>query len=147
MGGNREGANDARLVLVIKGDLIRRYPNTIIYAVRLTQQEGGKWSYWSQAYPDGGPDEETQRDDDLIIDPVFRAQAGTDLLFAGFPFSINDVQGPSKDGEYYFVLQENQDLPRFGLDVQSVRVRRPDLTAGEVTAALSAASLTSGAPG
>jgi hypothetical protein len=101
-----QGAN---LVLVIKGDLIRRYPSTIIYALRIMP----KGNYWAKAYPNNNP----PMTDDQLIDPIFRAQVGSDVLCVGFPFSLAKVHGPMRDGEYYFILQENQDLPRFGLDV------------------------------
>jgi hypothetical protein len=120
--GNRASAKGANLVLVIKGDLIRRYPGTIIYAVKITKKQGGKWQYWSQAYPNDNP----PMDENLVIEPVFRAQVGPDIQFAGFPFSLESVRGDSQDGEYYFVLQENQTLPRWGLDVQSTSQRRPE---------------------
>lgn len=101
-----QGAN---LVLVIKGDLIRRYPSTIIYALRIMP----RGNYWAKAYPNNNPPMTA----DQLIDPIFRAQVGVDVLCVGFPFSLPKVHGPTRDGEYYFILQENQDLPRFGLDV------------------------------
>ncbi|HKN84607.1 MAG TPA: hypothetical protein VJW17_14260, partial [Pyrinomonadaceae bacterium] len=101
-----QGAN---LVLVIKCDLIRRYPSTIVYALRIAP----KGNYWAKAYPNNNP----PMTGDQLIQPIFRAQVGVDVLCVGFPFSLPKVQGPTKDGEYYFILQENQDLPRFGLDV------------------------------
>ena len=114
LGQNQEGRRGANLVLVIKGDLIRRYPGTIVYAQKI--EPPGK--YWSDF--DDTPNPGT------LIDPVFRAQVGPDILFVGFPFSLDNIRGDRLDGEYYFVLQENQDLPRFGLDVQSAKRRRPD---------------------
>jgi hypothetical protein len=99
----------ANLVLVIKGDLIRRYPSTIVYALKIKPVG----NYWAKAYPNNNPPMSA----DQLIDPIFRAQVGADVLCVGFPFSLTNVQGASRDGEYYFILQENQDLPRFGLDV------------------------------
>jgi hypothetical protein len=58
-----------------------------------------------------------------MIEPIFRAQVGHDILCVGFPFSRDNVQGSTRDDEYYFVLQENQDLPRFGLDTTSARIK------------------------
>lgn len=60
-------------------------------------------------------------------EPVFRAQVGPDILCVGFPFSLKNVQ----DGEYYFILQENQDLPRFGLDVASERIKEAQGCGGQ----------------
>lgn len=127
LGDNRSTTDVANLILVIKGELIRRYPATIVYGVRLTE-------LYSELYPDDEPVAE-----ELIIDPLFRAQVGADILMVGFPFSIDQVQGRLKDGEYYFVLQENQDLPRFGLDVQSAIVRRPEFSASLEAAMMASA--------
>lgn len=117
-----QAAKGDNLVLVIKGDLIRRYPSTIIYAVKISKSgnAGRPWQYWSEEYPDSNP----PMDENHRIDPVFRAQVGADILFVGFPFSLENVQGNTRNGEYYFVLQENQDLPRFGLDVASPRMQQ-----------------------
>ena len=184
LGQNKERWQEGNLVLVIKGDLIRRYPGTIVYAQKTTDwdENENRWKFWSEALfsvalhfqsdLDQGLLSESFRqefqsrgislsadafpatleagkrwqitDKDQVynivkendalniyrgaklIDPVFRAQVGRDILFVGFPFSLNNIHGDSRDGEYYFVLQENQDLPRFGLDVQSTKRRRPD---------------------
>jgi hypothetical protein len=115
LGNNNQTVNaEENLVLVIKGDLIRRYPGTIVYALRIA----GQGNYWSKEFPDSDP----PMNSNYKIDPIMRAQVGADILCVGFPLSIGMVQGANRDGEYYFVLQENQDLPRFGLDVASKRI-------------------------
>src|SRR5262249_41842807 len=43
-----------------------------------------------------------------------RAQLGADVLAVGFPFTTAQLQAPGTF--WYFVLQEVQELPRFGLD-------------------------------
>ena len=58
------------------------------------------------------------------IDPIIRARVGADILCVGFPFSKEDVLGDNRKCEYYFVLQEHHDLPRFGLDVASKRINQ-----------------------
>lgn len=137
LGENKAGVQSANLVLVVKGDLIRRYPGTIIYCVRIKSQAGGRFQYLSEAFPDDSvPPGDLATDKTEIIQPVFRAQLSTDIQLAGFPFSLGNVQGATRNGEYYFILQENQDLPRFGLDVQSVTTRARD-RCGSLTAATS----------
>jgi hypothetical protein len=131
LGTHRPSGGAPSLVLVIKGDLIRRYPGTIVYAVRVDRRTAGRYQYWSEAYPDAPPPMEPP----TLIEPIFRAQVGTDVQFVGFPLTMRDVRGPARNGEYYFVLQENQDLPRFGLDVQTAARRRPDLSCNGATAA------------
>ncbi|MCI0662167.1 MAG: hypothetical protein L0220_13935 [Acidobacteria bacterium] len=110
LGANKDNVGQsANLVLVIKSDLVRRYPATIVYAMKIPP----KGNYWSKSYPNNNPPMTA----DQMINPIFRAQVGNDILCVGFPFSLQNVQGPARDGEYYFILQENQDLPRFGLDL------------------------------
>jgi hypothetical protein len=122
-----QSSQGANLVLVIKGDLIRRYPATIVYALKVTvpDKAGKSWKYWSEVYPNNNP----PMDQNHIIKPILRAQVGNDILLVGFPFSLKNVRGGERDGEYYFVLQENQDLPRFGLDIASPRMQ-PDSGCG-----------------
>ncbi len=116
LGSNQNTAiQEANLVLVIKGDLIRRYPGTIVYALKIP----GKGNYWSKGYPKDTPPMDAAHK----IEPVLRAQVGADILCVGFPFSLKNVHGATRDGEYYFIVQENQDLPRFGLDVASERIK------------------------
>jgi hypothetical protein len=129
LGDNAPSGAKPSLVLVIKGDLIRRYPGTIVYALKIATRRAGRFEYWSEAYPDEPPPMEAP----TLIEPVFRAQVGADIQFVGFALTLDQIQGESRDGEYYFVLQENQELPRFGLDVQSAGRRRPELC-GAVTA-------------
>jgi len=200
LGQNQGDVKAANLVLIIKGDLIRRYPGTIIYAQKITAYNNSKnrYKYWSEVFPrdskvtnldisvedllneenidaiealltgkervlfrpinitktsdtewklidkdfhnvllfkkegskikmfdlEENPNLEDDEDVTVMVDPVFRAHIGTDILFVGFPFALKDIQGEEQNGEYYFILQENQDLPRFGLDVQSVATRR-----------------------
>lgn len=120
LGKNKSGLSSSpNLVLLIKGDLIRRYPSTIIYAIKI-QKTGNKPRYWTDAYPGKNP----PISKDIMIEPIFRAQVGDDVLCVGFPFTREHVQGSARDGEYYFVLQENQDLPRFGLDTVSARIKK-----------------------
>jgi hypothetical protein len=128
----RESA-DPYVVLLIKADLIRRYPDTIIYAVRINIKNDQKteYLYWEDLAgrnPDGtlSPDS-----DDLpeyykyektydVFDSIFRAELGKGIVLIGFPVTEKEM----REGQYYFILQEHRDLPRFGLDIGSRRIRR-----------------------
>ncbi len=123
LGSNKYGLGTKNIVLLIKGDIIRRYPGTIVYVVKIS----GKGEYWSKNYPEGSP----PMDQPYKIDPILRAQVGTDILCVGFPLSLDSIHGKDRDGEYYFILQENQDLPRFGLDVASKRINNSQGCGGE----------------
>jgi hypothetical protein len=115
LGSHQEaGADPARmLVLVIKGELVRRYPNTLISAVpaRWRQQDG-----------------RTLREEDVdaaVLAPVFAGNLGRNVMFVGFTFEATvdiqrDVQG-SPDPQaaspgWYFAFEEPPTEPSFGLD-------------------------------
>jgi hypothetical protein len=99
------------LVLLIKGDLIRRYSDLIIYSIRITKEKNGRYCFWREVIH--GNDREPSKEDSTLINPIFRGLIGSDILILGFPFYENKIKGDDKDGEYYFVLQENQSSPRF----------------------------------
>jgi hypothetical protein len=105
------GANSARdlppagrhLVLLVRGELLRRYPRTIVYAVNTVRTQGRR---------DLGTEERH---------PLFRGTLEPDVVFFGFDLTADEVRGvddPQATNQgWYFVLQEPPSEPRFGLDV------------------------------
>lgn len=86
------------LVLMLRGDLLRRYPNTMVVAVRAVLQSG-------REQPSGLPDD--------LRTPVFAGRFDPDVSFFGFPLTRDDLtQG---DG-WFFGLMEPVTEPRFGFD-------------------------------
>lgn len=81
------------LVLLVRGELLRRYPNTIVVAM--------------PAISDRQPDH------DHVITPIFAGQFEPDVSFFGFPF--NDAALTQGAG-MFFALMEPVTEPRFGLD-------------------------------
>jgi hypothetical protein len=104
------------LVLLIKGDLLRRYPRTLIYAIP---------SIWKKNEASG----EWERVEDeraLPLYPSFVGALGSDVTFLGFQFGEKvDVDtevagnttpnGPNPG--WFFVFEQPPTEPRFGLDV------------------------------
>jgi hypothetical protein len=89
------------LVLLIKAELLRRYPNAIVYAVNATIAAG-------QTKPKLGTQE---------THPIFRGALDADVAFFGFPFPLAFARGtgtPTSPG-VFFVIQEHPTEPRFGL--------------------------------
>jgi hypothetical protein len=127
---SRLGSHSARgsavgqMVLLIRGDLLRRYPRAMVYALE---------SIWS---PDGTRRElgTTERY------PIFRATQAPDITMLGFPLTEADVRGAdNKAGGHpgwFFVLQEQPTEPRFGMDVATTYGGTPahwrDLTWGHL---------------
>jgi hypothetical protein len=96
-------ATGGNLVLLIRADLFRRYPSTMVSAVE------ARW---------GGADGKTRRLGATRKWPLFRGTIGTDLNFFGF--DIVDARGADSAAEginagWYFVLEEHLAEPRFGL--------------------------------
>ncbi len=93
---------EQRVVLLIKGDLIRRYPDAIFYAVELHGATGQSPWCDGNAVP-------------TAIAPLFRGQLGPDVLVVGFPFTTTALD--DADTELYFVIQQNEVRDPYGLDV------------------------------
>jgi hypothetical protein len=89
------------MVLLIKAELMRRYPNAVVYAVAATIPQG-------QTKPRLGAQE---------THPIFRGTIDGDTSFFGFPLSVALAVGtgtPTSPG-FFFVIQEHPSEPRFGL--------------------------------
>jgi hypothetical protein len=81
------------LVLLVRGELLRRYPETEVYALRST--------------PAGGPG------DDPIL-PIFSGRWGDDVSFVGFPLTEEEAFADGSD--LWFVIEEAAHRARFGCD-------------------------------
>ena len=99
-------ATGGNLVLLIRADLFRRYPNTMVSAVQ------AQW----------GADGKTRKLGDTRKWPLFRGTIGTDLNFFGF--DVVDARGVDSaaagtNAGWYFVLEEHVTEPRFGLEPET----------------------------
>jgi hypothetical protein len=99
LGGNAEpGQSEASLVLLVRGELLRRYPGTVIYASKAVISG-------SRRVP--GP---------VVKYPLFRGSLDPDVTFVGFDLSRDAAVGSAADPGWFFVIQEQPSAPRFGLD-------------------------------
>jgi hypothetical protein len=99
LGHNKPGgAQTEQIVLLLRGELLRRYPGAIIYAVRAVGQPG-------QLRP-------STRESDQVY-PLFRGALPPDVTFIGFPLTENDVL--AQPG-WFFVIQQQPGEPQFGFD-------------------------------
>jgi hypothetical protein len=94
----------ANLVLLLRGELFRRYPNTVVLAVRAA-----------------GP-ETPGTDDSAVERPIFSGLLEPDVSFFGFDLTQDDLT--TGDG-WFFALQEQLTEPRFGLDETADPTRQP----------------------
>jgi hypothetical protein len=84
---------DAQLVLMIRGDLLRRYPGTIVFAV---PDKDGHADFASAA----------------VKEPIFGGALGDEHRFLGFDLTAARARAE----KWWFVFAEPPTEPRFGLD-------------------------------
>jgi hypothetical protein len=113
------GGDEAKLVLIIRGDLLKKFPNAVIFAVKAKWQLDGS----------GEPDKTVHRlmDPGTEIYPVFGAKIEPDITFIGFDLDSKAATGDlNEDGDnddagdtagYFFVIMERPGEPRFGMDI------------------------------
>ena len=105
------------LVLMIRGNLIKRYPNALVYAVgaQLDASGGQNGKLLPGLNEFGGEALEPQF-------PVFRGALGEDLIFMGFSFDADSARSVLAEAGHYtqygkfFVFEERIGEARFGLD-------------------------------
>jgi hypothetical protein len=116
-GGNRPDLNrppgdaSGQVVLLIRGELLRRYPTADIYAVE------ANWVAQGDREPTGN-----------IKRPIFRGTLEPDVTFFGFDLTVDQAAGGDELTDhpgYYFAIQQQPFDPRFGMDVADFEKPRP----------------------
>ena len=109
--GTHENRTDIlvnNLVLIVRGELLHRYPNTIVFAGKAMKD------------PKTGEIvlDETPGADVHYKHPIFGGTLGTDITFFGFNLTADEAKGndPSAPLGYYFAFQQVPTEPRFGLE-------------------------------
>lgn len=110
---NRLGQNTSRatppggdhLVMLLRGEVLRQYPNTVLYAVKARLDAGKR-----------------VLGDDVRY-PVFNGVLERDISFFGFELTAAEARGTtdpaSPNQGWFFVLQEQPSELRFGLDASA----------------------------
>jgi hypothetical protein len=127
LGGNLESGSLNLVVMLVRGDLLQRYPRATIYLQR------GQWKRDSQkavVFEDGLavrspvplPDKRAWDRDTRF--PIFSGRVGADITFLGFPVPKTEVRGieradaksdaTDEEAGWYVVFQEQPTEPRFG---------------------------------
>ncbi|WP_017302043.1 hypothetical protein [Nodosilinea nodulosa] len=101
LGENSLAASRSKLVLLIRSELLRRYPNTVIYAVKAVAN---------------GADKGLSTDPAQTAQPLFRGTLEPDVTFIGFDLTPAEMLA---NLGWYIVLQQQPSEPRFGLDMAS----------------------------
>jgi hypothetical protein len=96
LGTHTRGSASGQLVLLVRGRLLRRYPNSVIYAWRAA---GGRLIDPPQATD--------------LRNPMFGGQFAPDITYVGFDLTFEEItQGEG----WFFVIQQQPTEPRFGFD-------------------------------
>lgn len=156
-----DGENEDELVLVIRGELLKRYPNAVIYAHRACWQRKATTPDDLDKEPclrSGALDntqerrlvslsaaEEAKPPKSKVRTPLYEAKVDPDIYFFGFDLTVEEAKGESgehatDDPGWFFVIKERPGEPRFGLDAEA----QPDLV---VYNDLSWSNVQPGAPG
>jgi hypothetical protein len=101
----RSAETTEQLVLLVRGEVLRRYPRTLIYLARADVDGTGKLILKN-------PEEQRS--------PVFGGILTPDLCFFGFNLTPEAARGlGGSDHGWFVVFQEQAAEPRFGLDEES----------------------------
>jgi hypothetical protein len=103
LGQNAIEGRPEPLILLVRGQLFRRYPNALLYAAKAERDTAGRIKPGA-----------TERF------PLFRGVAPPDVTFFGFQLTEAEARGsaqPGGDPGWFFVIQQQPGEPDFGLDV------------------------------
>ena len=123
-GGDKEN----EVVLVVRGELLKKYPNAVIYAQKAAWEEnsGGIDSRKERKLVELKDEEIENPPKTLIKTPLYEAKVDPDITFFGFDLTATEAQGGTGDEEgdedrpgWFFVIKERPGEPRFGLDIEA----------------------------
>ena len=120
------GNQKPQAVLVIRGELLKKYPNAVIYAHRADWHRNADGSIdltEPRHLVPLDPGEEEQPPRTKMRLPLYEAKSDPDIYFFGFDLTIPEVKGgsgesPADDPGWFFVLKERPGEPRFGLELE-----------------------------
>jgi hypothetical protein len=115
------------LVLVIRGELLKKYPNTVIYAHKakwLTNKDGAPDVNLIRGLEHQEEGDKEKPDPAFIRTPLYQAKVDPDIYFLGFDLTVDEAKGENRPANptpanagWFFVIKERPGEPRFGLDV------------------------------
>jgi len=113
------GDKEEEVVLVIRGELLKKYPTAVVYAHRAKwglDKNGNRDLAKPRDFDDSEPEEI------VIKTPLYEAKVEPDIYFFGFDLNVIEAKGgsgkcPEDKAGWFFVIKERPGEPRFGLDV------------------------------
>ncbi|GAA2430322.1 hypothetical protein GCM10010191_49850 [Actinomadura vinacea] len=136
-----ENANRPRqkngLVLVIRGELLKKYPTAAVYAHKAA------WPVVNGQADTSGEREPAKLPEnlppplELVKLPIYEAKVEPDIYLLGFDLDVDEARGKGGGLGWFFVLKERPGDPRFGVDEDPPGPQIPvevwnDLTWGRV---------------
>ncbi|RDC62471.1 hypothetical protein [Adhaeribacter pallidiroseus] len=133
-----DGAKEQEVVLVIRGELLKKYPNAVIYAHKAewAPKDDGTIDLTKERNP-VKLETENLPSREVIKTPLYEAKVDPDIYFFGFDITACAAKGgagkpdqpvnpacadaniPWDDPGWFFVIKERPGEPRFGLDIAS----------------------------
>ncbi|MFC0542518.1 hypothetical protein [Kutzneria chonburiensis] len=114
---NRRPANDQQdtLVLIIRGELLKKYPTAAIYAqAAVWQDDHGK-----ERLPCEPLDPNHPTDKEIRM-PLWECKVEPDIYLLGFDLTAAQAKGDGvTDPGWFFVIKERPGDPRFGADIDT----------------------------
>lgn len=115
-----ETENEQQLVLTIRGDLLKKYPNTLVFAQKAVEAASS-----DEDNDDGTKIERELSEQDFrqkVKFPLYRAEVLPDIKFFGFDLTVERAKGtsPTPDEDnlgWYFVIMQAPGSPVFGMDI------------------------------
>jgi hypothetical protein len=118
------GDNEEEVVLVIRGELLKKYPNAVIYAQLAKWQMSGGHVDPSQErlLVDLTAAEQENPPRAKLRTPLYEARVDPDITFFGFDLKVSEARGGTGERDtdppgWFFVIKERPGEPRFGFDV------------------------------
>lgn len=119
---NRESEtqDEEQLVLTIRGDLLKKYPNTLVFAQKAVAASPNE-----EDSDDGKKIERELSEADFrkkVKFPLYRAEVAPDIKFFGFDLTekraTGEVPAPDTDNlGWFFVIMQAPGSPVFGMDI------------------------------
>jgi hypothetical protein len=126
-----------QLVLVIRGELLKKYPTAVVYAHKADWGPDQNTTNGQPPKPRSvdeerifaklTPVEEQNPPASKIKTPLFEAKVEPDIYFFGFDLDDEEARGKlnpttlNDDPGWFFVIKERPGEPRFGLDINKAK--------------------------
>jgi hypothetical protein len=119
------GGAGAQAVLVIRGELLKKYPTAVIYAHHAqwaTNPDGSIDPTQARSLQDIDAAFEDNPPPSIVRTPLYEAKVDPDIYFFGFDLTIAEAEGgpgtsPTDDPGWFFVIKQRPGEPRFGLEL------------------------------